>query len=173
MKEPAHTNQNGSTSVFEIEKKFKIITFNDDQCDCDVCGKQELKGTYLMENLSNGELFRAGSTCGAKMAGWSTKELVDKYKAGEKEKIEAARTEWRNSLEFNAEVELNDFLNKESDELERRIFATSNLEERKSISKTRRTFESRMELWEPLRLASSKKKSEINAKYNLKHTYYF
>ena len=57
------------------EKKYQILTFNDSQCICDVCGKSELKGTYVIENLENGEIFRAGSTCGVKLMKTTSKEF--------------------------------------------------------------------------------------------------
>lgn len=73
------------------ELKYKVLGFNDEQCECDVCGKQELKGTYAIENLSTGEIFRAGSSCGAKMAGWTVKELSSKLKESEKQNLDNAK----------------------------------------------------------------------------------
>lgn len=161
-----------TTAEYSIEKKYRILGFNDDQCDCDVCGKQELKGTYAMEDLSTGEIFRAGSTCGAKMAGWTSKELVAKYKAGEKEILENAKKEFRNSSEYIAYTNCIDFLNKESDELQRKLYNCNDENERKIIRATERTFESRMEYIKPFSTAADNKRIEIVAKYNLRKGYY-
>lgn len=156
------------TAEYTTEKKYRILGFNDDQCSCDVCGKQELKGTYAMEDLSTGEIFRAGSSCGAKMAGWTTKELVAKYKLGEKENIETARKELRNSAEYIAYNSGLDFLNKESDDLSRKLYNCSDENLRKEIGATERTFESRMEYIQPLSKALDNKRVEVVAKYNLR-----
>lgn len=161
-----------TVSEYTTEKKYRILGFNDDQCSCDVCGKQELKGTYAMEDLSSGEIFRAGSSCGAKMAGWTSKELVAKYKAGEKENIENARKEFRNSAEHIAYNNCIEFLNKESDDLQRKLYNCSDEKLRKEIGATERTFESRMEYIKPFSTANDNKRIEIVAKYNLRKGYY-
>lgn len=153
---------------YTTEKKYKILGFNDDQCSCDVCGKQELKGTYAMEDLSTGEIFRAGSTCGAKMAGWTSKELVAKYKAGEKENLEAAKKEFRNSEERIAMKIALDFLNKEHDDLCSRVFNCDDINERKAIMSTDRTMKSRMDYLSPFSIANDNKMVEVVAKYNLR-----
>lgn len=160
------------TAEYTTEKKYRILGFNDDQCSCDVCGKQELKGTYAMEDLSTGEIFRAGSSCGAKMAGWTSKELVAKYKAGEKEILENAKKEFRNSTEYIAYSNGLDFLNKESDDIQRKLYNCSDENERKVIRTTERTFESRMEYIQPLSTALDNKRIELVAKYNLRKGYY-
>jgi hypothetical protein len=156
-----------TVSEYTTEKKYRILGFNDDQCSCDVCGKQELKGTYAMENLSTGEIFRAGSSCGAKMAGWTSKELVAKYKAGEKEILENAKKELRNSAEYIAYNNGLDFLNKESDDIQRKLSTHPNEADRKIIAATERTFESRMEYIQPLSKALDNKRIELVAKHNL------
>ena len=112
-------------SEYTVSVTYKILGFNDDQCSCDVCGKQELKGTYMMENLITGEIFRAGSSCGSKMAKWTTKELVGRYKAGEKDKIEYARNEFRNSKEYIAYDNALELLNKESDDISTVVLGVS------------------------------------------------
>jgi hypothetical protein len=157
---------------YSIEKKYRILGFNDDQCSCDVCGKQELKGTYAMEDLATGEIFRAGSSCGAKMAGWTTKELVAKYKLGEKENIEAARKEFRKASEYIAHNNALEFLNNEADDLQRRLLKCSDENERKSIRETERTMKSRMDYLQPFSVAKDNKRIEVCAKYNLRKGYY-
>lgn len=165
-------NKNGSTSEFETSKKFKIITFNDDQCSCDVCGKAELKGTYLMENLVSGELFRAGSSCGAKMAGWTTKELVAKYKAGEKEKITQAKRELRESAEYIAYEAAGEFLQKENDLLNAKIYNEREQVKRDELSSLRRDMRSRLDFLRPTIEALKAKRDEINLKFGFKSDYY-
>ena len=154
------------TREYAVEKRFKILGFNDDQCSCDVCGKQELKGTYAMEDLMTGEIFRAGSTCGAKMAGWSTKELVAKYKTAEKEKRDAAQKEFRASAEYAAYNNALDFLNKEEDAVVSKIMNTCDQEKRNELSATKRTFESRMNYIQNFSRTLEEKRKEILAKYN-------
>lgn len=161
-----------SAGNYTTELKYKILGFNDDQCECDVCGKQELKGTYAMEVVATGEIFRAGSTCGAKMSGWTTKEFATKYKLGQKENIENAKKELRESSEYKAYNEGLDFLNKESDELQRKLWNCPSQDERNALHSTERTFESRMKYIEPLRQELDKKRLEVADKYNLSKDVY-
>jgi len=160
------------TREYSIEKKYKILGFNDDQCSCDICGKQELKGTYAIEDLSTGEIIRAGSSCGAKRAGWTSKELVAKYKAGEKENLEAARKEFRSSEEFIAEEKAYLFLDNERNDLERTILNCRDEQQRKILADRERTLQSRLDYLRPFGLAKANKREEVIKKYNIKKDYY-
>jgi hypothetical protein len=156
---------------YTTEKKYKILGFNDDQCSCDICGKEELKGTYAIEDLASGEIFRAGSTCGAKMAGWTTKELVSKFKQAEKENIEAAKNEFRNSVEYFTYWDAVNFLNKEGDDIERKLFNCPDENLRKEIYATKRSFESRIKHLNTFSEPMEIKWLEIIAKYGIKNKY--
>ena len=156
------------TKEITIEKKYKILGFNDDECNCDVCGKTELKGTYAIEDLSTGEIFRAGSVCGAKMAGWTKKELIKKYKDGEKEKIDNAKKELRESIEYAQYDNAIKFLYKEDAELERNYFIYANDElKMQELRNSKRTLKSRGEYLEPFVNEMNKKERQIIEKYNL------
>jgi len=80
--------------------KYKIKAFNDEICICDVCGKSELKGTYVMLDLETNEEFRAGSTCGSKIAKWTNKEFTNKVKQLNEENLLLAINEFKNSIEY-------------------------------------------------------------------------
>ena len=138
-------------------RAYKILGFNADVCECDVCGKSELKGTYAIEDLETGEIFRAGSTCGAKIAGWSTKVFTKKVKESELAKKEAKEIALRSSIEYIEYQKAIDFLNKESEEFNIKM-SKANEAERYELAKTERTFESRMEILRPLSEALRKKK---------------
>ena len=160
---------------YSKELKYKILGFNDDQCECDVCGKQELKGTYAIEDLASGEIFRAGSTCGAKMAGWTTKELISKYKAGEKEKLETAKKEFRESKEYIEYNKAINFLNDEYDEVQRvlykRLRDAGDDKQRDIISiemrAKERTVRNRLDYLHPFTYALDSKRKELAVKHNL------
>lgn len=163
---------NAITKEYSIENKFKILGFNDDECTCHVCGKQELKGTYVIENLSSGEIFRAGSVCGSKMAGWTSKELVAKYKTGEKEKLTAAKKELRESIEYINYDNALSFLDKESDNLNALIYSESNQEKRAELSNSRRTLESRLNYLRPFGELLESKRLSIIKKFGYKKGFY-
>jgi hypothetical protein len=150
---------------YTTEQKYKILGFNDDQCSCDICGKDELKGTYAIEYLLSGEIIRAGSTCGAKMAGWTTKQLIAKYKQAEKDNIEAAKNEFRNSIEYITYWNELDFLNKEDDDIKRKLFNCPDENLRQEIYATKRSFESRMKRLAQASEPMDIKRIEIVAKY--------
>ena len=130
-------------------RAYKILGFNADVCECDVCGKSELKGTYAIEDLETGEIFRAGSTCGAKMAGWTTKVFTKKVKEVELAQKEAKEIALRSSVEYFEYQKAIDFLNKESEEFNIKM-SKANEAERYELAKTERTYESRMEILKPL-----------------------
>lgn len=163
---------NAITREYSVGNKFKILGFNDDECTCHVCGKQELKGTYVIEDLSSGEIFRAGSVCGSKMAGWTSKELVAKYKTGEKEKLTAAKKELRESAEYINYNNALDFLDKESDNLNALIYSESNQEKRTELSNSRRTFQSRLDYLRPFGELLESKRASIVEKFGYKKGYY-
>ena len=153
---------------YAIENKYKVLGFNDDECNCDVCGKTELKGTYAIEDLSTGEILRAGSVCGAKMAGWTKKELMKKYKDGEKEKINNAKKEFWESIEYIQYDNAIKFLHKEQDELEHNYNIYRNDElKMQELRNSERTRESRWEYLDPFINEKNKKKQQIIEKYNL------
>ena len=156
-------------SEYSVENKYKVLGFNDDECTCDICGKSELKGTYAIEDLSNGEIFRAGSSCGAKMAGWTTKELVKKYNLREKEILDIAKKEFCDSKEYISYEKAIDFLNKESDDLQRKLWNCSDENLRKQIYSTERTFESRREFIKSFSENLDVKRKEIMEKYKVKY----
>ena len=139
-------------------RAYKILGFNADVCECDVCGKSELKGTYAIEDLETGEIFRAGSTCGAKIAGWSTKVFTKKVKESELAKKEAKEIALRSSIEYIEYQKAILFLNKESEEFNIKM-SKANEAERYELAKTERTYESRMEILKPLQ--ESLRKREI------------
>ena len=137
-------------SKMNNEKKYQILTFNDEQCICDVCGKSELKGTYEIENTETGDIFRAGSTCGVKLMKVTSKEFRNEFKAVIAENTAKAREEWRNSSEA---IEYNNALN---------------------FMNNTPGFESpmvRLPYIKPFSTALELKRQQISAKYNVKYIY--
>lgn len=153
---------------YSTEFKYKILGFNDDKCECEICGKQELKGTYAIEDILNGGIIRAGSSCGAKMAGWTSKELVAKYKAGEKEKKLQAQKEYRTSAEYIAYENAIQFLNEETDKINEAICNELSHEKRNQLAATKRDLRSRLDYLQPFGIAQKNKMVEINIKYGYK-----
>lgn len=61
------------------QKRFVILGFTDEVTSCDLCGKPELKGTYVLQEYDAegnpvGDHVHFGSTCGRKAAGWTATE---------------------------------------------------------------------------------------------------
>lgn len=69
--------------------KYRIIGFTDSVNECDCCGKTDLKGTYVMADEMDNELY-FGVVCGAKANGQSVEELKNGLK---KIKLEAELSE--------------------------------------------------------------------------------
>jgi hypothetical protein len=150
-----------------MAKKYKILGFSDDFCMCEVCGKQELKGTYALEDSESGEIIRAGSTCGARMAGWSTKEFLNKAKTKQKEDLENARIEFQASKEYVAYKNAMLFLSNENDDIMRRVETAKTQDEKNRFLMAERTIESRFAFMEPFTAAMKAKRAEVLFKYNL------
>lgn len=110
--------------------KLKIIGYTDSINECDCCGKTELKGTFVMADEFNNELYY-GKICGAKAAGWSIQDFnenVKTLKSEEKKQkavnemiIEAGENKYKqqNLLKFirKNDINLNKFLIKNGTEL--------------------------------------------------------
>ena len=146
--------------------KYRIVKFSDDCTFCEVCGKTELKGTYIMEDLTSGDIFRAGSTCGRKMAGWTAKEFTSKLKEAQEENFKSAQKEFRASDEFLAYRRAMDFLDAEAHELHLKMHQCRTEEERNAVRASERTLKSRMAYIEPFSKAYDGKRDVIAAKYN-------
>jgi hypothetical protein len=86
--------------VKETETIYRNLGFTDEVTSCDCCGKTDLKGTYVIENLQTGDIMYFGCVCAAKRMQWSKKEFTTRYKTEEKEQNDAARKEYRESLEM-------------------------------------------------------------------------
>lgn len=150
-------------------KKYKFLGFGDDVCDCEICGKQELKGTYALQDNETGDIVRAGRVCGAKMLGYSTKEFVVKFKTQKEEDKANAHKELHSSDEYKAYRHAIDFLNKEADDICIAVCNESNEEKRKAIREKERSLESRMSYIKPFSTAMEAKRKELQLKYNLKY----
>lgn len=74
---------------------WKLVGINDDSTECDVCGRIELKSTMHLVAEDGSEL-RAGSSCGARKLGTTTKRMNDKVKAYRMHE-EVRRTDWYES----------------------------------------------------------------------------
>lgn len=82
-------------------KAYRVAGTTDEVTNCELCGRDELKGTVVLEPLDaagNGEgvFCYFGSSCAAKAAGWTqreitrrVKEAADAKRAAEKERRDA------------------------------------------------------------------------------------
>ena len=141
--------KNGINQQQEFTFKFKVLGFYDDVCECMICGKEELKGTFALENTETGEIIRAGSTCGAKMANWTKKELTSKLAIAEKENYAKARTEFLGSDECKYFYDCVKFLNMQ-----------------KGLSIAERSA-----ILEPFKVECERKLSEVASKYSIQWAY--
>lgn len=65
--------------VTTAQKAFRVLGTTSDVTECDLCGRAELKGTVVLAPLDidgNEEgVVYYGASCGAKAAGWTTKDV--------------------------------------------------------------------------------------------------
>ena len=83
----------GATTT--TRKVFRVLGTTDEVTECELCGRQELKGTVMLGILDDDsnveEVVHYGSSCGAKAAGWTTKFVRDEAKAADKARRAAER----------------------------------------------------------------------------------
>lgn len=65
---------------------FQILGFSDEVTTCDLCGKAELKGTYVLQEYDAtggpiGPVVHFGSTCGRRAAGWTVAQWSSRAKS--------------------------------------------------------------------------------------------
>jgi hypothetical protein len=82
----------------ETQKAYRVKGTTDEVTECELCGRQELKGTVMLapldEDGNEEEIVYFGSSCGAKAAGWTLKIIeakIKKVKQDQQLKEQAAR----------------------------------------------------------------------------------
>lgn len=55
------------------QRIFRVVGVNDDQDTCSHCGKTGLKSVVWLQNIQEQVEFPVGSSCAAKMLGWTEK----------------------------------------------------------------------------------------------------
>lgn len=58
-----------------VTRVFRVLGTTDEVTQCQLCGRDELKGTIVLEDNATAEIVYYGSSCGARAAGWTTKEI--------------------------------------------------------------------------------------------------
>lgn len=79
-------------------KAYRVAGTTDEVTNCELCGRDELKGTVVLEPLDadgNGEGVYCyfGSSCAAKAAGWTQREVTRRVKVAKEEERERERRE--------------------------------------------------------------------------------
>lgn len=82
-------------STATARKVFKVKGTTDEITECELCGRQELKGTIMLAELdADGTemgIVYYGASCGAKAAKWTTKEIRKAAKTADDAAREAKR----------------------------------------------------------------------------------
>ena len=85
------------TNTDTARKAFKVLGTTDEVTECEHCGRVELKGTIVLGildedgNIEDRTYF--GAVCGARAAGWTTKDIRKMATKADREAAEAARAE--------------------------------------------------------------------------------
>lgn len=77
-------------------KLYKVLGTTNDVTECEHCGRVELKGTIVLAPLDEDGNVESdpvyfGAVCGAKAAGWTTKDIRKMASKADREAAEAAR----------------------------------------------------------------------------------
>lgn len=78
--------------------KMKVLGFTDSKTECE-CGKQGLKGVYVVET-SEGEILNLGSSCVKKKWGLTQKQFTSKVKDGYNVNLSLANAEYEKSKSY-------------------------------------------------------------------------
>lgn len=82
-----------------MTKAYRVKGTTDEVTDCELCGKVELRGTVMLAPLDDdgnegGEVSYFGTSCAAKAAGWTVKDVrvgIKRAADEERERKQAAR----------------------------------------------------------------------------------
>jgi hypothetical protein len=79
-----------------MAKAYRVIGTTDESTECDLCGKVELKATVMLMPLDadgndDGDVYYFGTSCAAKAAGWTVREVRAGIKRAAAEKLSAER----------------------------------------------------------------------------------
>jgi hypothetical protein len=79
-----------------MAKAYRVIGTTDESTECDLCGKVELKATVMLMPLDadgndDGDVCYFGTSCAAKAAGWTVREVRAGIKRAAAEKLAAER----------------------------------------------------------------------------------
>jgi hypothetical protein len=86
-----------ATTTAPARPVFKVLGTTDDVTECEHCGRTDLKGTIRLGVLDadgnvEGETY-FGAVCGARAAGWTTKDIRKQATAANRANAEAERVE--------------------------------------------------------------------------------
>lgn len=51
--------------------ELRVLGTNDEQTECDKCGRMELRGTVVIADMDGAEIGRYGTTCAGRILGYS------------------------------------------------------------------------------------------------------
>lgn len=85
----------GMTNTETARKAYKVLGTTDEVTECEHCGRVDLKGTIRLGILdADGnveDVTYFGAVCGAKAAGWTTKDIRKAASAADRAAAEAER----------------------------------------------------------------------------------
>lgn len=85
------------TNTETARPAFKVLGTTDDVTSCEHCGRVDLKGTIRLGILdADGnveDVTYFGAVCGARAAGWTTKDIRKAASAADRAAVETARVE--------------------------------------------------------------------------------
>jgi hypothetical protein len=85
----------GMTNTAAAHKVFKVLGTTDEVTECEHCGRVDLKGTIrlgiLDEDGNVEDVTYFGAVCGARAAGWTTKDIRKAATAADRAAAEAER----------------------------------------------------------------------------------
>lgn len=85
------------TNTATARKVFKVLGTTDEVTECEHCGRVDLKGTIRLGELdvdgNIGGVTYFGAVCGARAAGWTTKEIRKSATAADRAQRELDRIE--------------------------------------------------------------------------------
>jgi len=82
---------------------MRILGYTEENTNCDLCGKVELKGTYTVED-DNGNTYNLGSSCVKNKFALNQKEFKSKVKEGYNESLKDANEEYESSQEYRTKT---------------------------------------------------------------------
>jgi len=95
---PCFTDDHGNMEVTIMATIFRVRGWTEDVTSCQCCGREDLKGTVVLEHVETGEIFYYGCVCAGRALGWSAAEARRRLEREARDQLRQLKEQARREL---------------------------------------------------------------------------